>query len=61
MDEGKGSKEKEGPFDARGFVRNVADANMKKIRARLAERMNIDSSGFLRDFSLRVRRKCENR
>lgn len=61
MDEGREPKEKEGPFDARGFVRDVADSNMKKIRARLAERLNVDSSAFLRDFSLRVRRKCENR
>jgi hypothetical protein len=61
MDEGRRPKDKEGTFYSRGLVRDVADANMKKIRARLAERANIDSSGFLRDFSLRARRKCENR
>jgi hypothetical protein len=42
-------EDEEGILSARGFMRDVTDVNMKRIRARLAERgAGADSSIFLR-------------
>jgi hypothetical protein len=43
-----GPEDKEGILSARGFMRDVTDVNMKRIRARLAERLTAGSPIFLR-------------
>jgi hypothetical protein len=49
MGKDKGPEDEEGILSARGFMRDVTDVNMKRIRARLAERgVSADSSIFLR-------------
>jgi len=44
----RGPEDKEGILSARGFMRDVTDVNMKRIRARLAERLSADYPIFLR-------------
>jgi hypothetical protein len=48
MGKDRGSENKEEILSARGLMRDVTDVNMKRIRARLAERVTVDSSTFLR-------------
>jgi hypothetical protein len=48
MGKDRGPEDEEGILSARGFMRDVTDVNMKRIRARLAERGTADSPIFLR-------------
>jgi hypothetical protein len=51
MGKDRTTENKEGILNARGFMRDVTDVNMKRIRARLSERVTADCSTFLRQAS----------
>ncbi|MGA3175353.1 MAG: hypothetical protein ABSE25_13130 [Syntrophorhabdales bacterium] len=50
-------EEKERASGSGNLVREVQDLNMKKIRARVAGRVNSDSFAFLHDVACKEKRK----
>jgi len=48
MGEDRRPEDREGALSARGFMRDMTDVNMRRVRARLAERLTADSPVFLR-------------
>ena len=53
-------KTSEAVLSARGLMRDVTDVNMKRIRARLAERITADSPIFLRHQACKDRGQGKN-
>jgi hypothetical protein len=61
MDKDRGFEDKEEILSARGLMREVTDVNMKRIRARLAERgVSAGSSTFLRHQACRGKGQGKN-